>query len=222
MKQSDLEVFLEIENSKIEYYIGYYCLDIASGAFLTIDSNEQYTLLHDSINSSKMVNTIVTNTVSISLDGKNVKSFLFGEDVQFDGKTLVIEKENLSVDLVRNFQDGKLIELSGIINGTSVKGYTYFNPVPLNVFLGDYKETITPFKPVLSISKDLFLHIDLGNNALTTINSFSYNSAMYVVTFSAEEKEYILMLGTAGKMGLACSIGVNGKSNFVVTIPTNY
>lgn len=53
MKQSDLEVFLEIENSKIEYYIGYYCLDIASGAFLTIDSNEQYTLLHDSVNPQK-------------------------------------------------------------------------------------------------------------------------------------------------------------------------
>jgi hypothetical protein len=195
-------------------FTGYYSINKAAGAFFSIDTAEVY--INFPLTKRIMIRySYPIITINVSLDGKTFTSYPFDSGASFDGKTLKITGV-LQVSLVRGYQGGQLVTLSGTISGNTVSGSTYFNPVELPVFVGTYKEIVTK-QPKLTVANSSLM-FDFGAG-LQNIRAFTYNPAMYVVQFENAGVTYTLMLGTAAKQGLACFI-TNGTSNdFAVTIP---
>jgi hypothetical protein len=194
-------------------FTGYYSMDVAPGAFLSIDTNWHYSssplfpLNYDSVE------------ISVSLDGKTSQIHPFDFNTSFDGKTLSIPGV-LSLVFTRGYQDGVLTTFSGTIGNVPVTGSTRFNPVPLSAFAGTYIE-VDPLnlKTVLSVTPESQIKFDFGTG-LQEVGCFTYNPAMYVLMFTGtDQNNHVLMLGTAGHSGLACSIQVGSTASFAVTIP---
>lgn len=195
-------------------FTGYYAMDIAPNAYLGIDTYWAYYSYHRApkINVKIQVPMVVIN---LSMDGKTVQSYPFDEHASFDGRTLIISNV-IKIDLTRAYQGGQLVGFSGTVNGKSVTGSTFFNPVELPVFVGTYISLITK-KPALTVAQSSLM-FDFGKG-MQNIPFFIYNPAMYVVQFKNNQANYTLMLGTAPAQGLACFI-TDGKTNgFAVTIP---
>jgi hypothetical protein len=193
-------------------FTGYYGID-RPGGFFSIDTVERYT-------NSSLAGLSVK--ISVSLDGKNSTHHDFDESkASFDGQVLVIPGV-LQVGLNREYQDGRLVQVSGTIGGTAVTGYTYFNPVWLPVFVGTYRNIVT--QTVKMVVAGSSLKFDFGDGrGLQNIPDFSYGPAMYAAQFDEDGVKYTLMLGTAAEYGLACFITDSSdhpdKNVFAVTIP---
>ncbi len=194
--------------SKLVPFTGYYSMTAASGvapgAFVSIDTTEQQ--------SPKATNIVI----NVSMDGKSIfASYPFSQGDSFDGRTLNIPSGKLTLDFTRHYKDGQLATFSGTIGGVNVSGGTYFNPVALSAFIGDYFDPATG-KKALSIKSDTEILFDFSalsknpSGRLKAVIGYSYVPAMFVLTFSggsgSEPGKFMLMLGTAGKLGLACSI----------------
>jgi hypothetical protein len=187
--------------SKLVPFTGYYPMDIQAGAFLSIDTTENRSMSPVSpLNYSSV-------EISVSMDGKTSKTYHFDFQTQFDGSKLIIPGV-LELTFTREYDNGILTKFSGTIGGTAVTGSTRFNPVPLDSFIGEYFEVVSGQpKNVLTINSDTDIQFDFGTGTLSPVTSYSYNPAMYVLTFTGEDSTaYTLMLGTTGAMGLACSI----------------
>lgn len=122
--------------------------------------------------------------------------------------------------------DGRLVSFTGTIGSTDVNGETYFNQVPLSAFVGDYYDVQTS-RQVLSIRDNLTLLFDFSifspvPEEPRQVYSYSYVPARFVLTFSGEPGsqpgKFTLMLGTAGKNGLACSIQCGATARLAVSI----
>lgn len=198
--------------TKLARFTGYYSMDAAPGAFLSIDTTET-PLIIDPITPPEFVLSI---TVNVSLDGKSCTSYPFAGSAQFDGMVLVIPDADLVIDLVRNYKDGQLAQFGGRIGTKAVSGYTYYNPVPLSAFVGDY--FLPTGQPVLSISEGQGILFDYsvfsGGGQLAPVNSYTYTPAMFVLGFN----DFVVMLGTAGAAGLACGIQSGGKATMGFSI----
>lgn len=204
-------------------FSGYYSLDIAPGAFLSIDTTET-PLATSQISPPPLIPSVV---VSVSLDGKSSAAYPFTGDATFDGVTLTIPEGKIMIKLTRNYDNGKLVSFSGNVNGTIVTGFTYYNPVPLSSFSGEYTNVSTN-KTAISITSDRRIYFDFsvfsgGPGTLTPVTDYIYVPGMFVVTFAGRDQDptnFTLMFGTDGKSGLACSIQRGTKALFAVTIPT--
>lgn len=192
--------------SKLAAFTGYYSIrgaaGVAPGAFVSIDTTEQH--------SPKATNILI----NVSMNGTSLfASYPFGEGDTFDGRTLNIPGK-LTLHFTRQYKDGELVTFAGTIGGVDVNGGTYFNPAPLSAFIGDYYDPATT-KKALSISDTeiLFDFSSLSKSPsgrLTAVSNYSYVPGMFVLTFSgppgSEPPKFMLMLGTAGALGLACSV----------------
>ena len=202
--------------SKLVPFTGYYSMNVAPGAFLSIDTVEERSI------SPIQETTIIS--INVSMDGKSATTYLFGGGATFDGVTLTIP-EKLTLKFTREYGDGHLVTFSGTIGGVKVNGETYYNPVPLSAFIGDYYDAQTS-KLALSIKSESEILFDYSifsaPGKLQQVNSYSYVPAMFVLTFggksSSKPASFTLMLGTAGKSGLACSIQGGGTPRFAVSI----
>jgi hypothetical protein len=200
--------------SKLVPFTGYYSMNAAPGAFLSIDTTEDVSV-------AAGIQKTTNVTVNVSMDGKSVTPYPFSGGATFDGATLTIptgKLGKLTLHLTRHFSDGHLVKFSGMIGGANVTGASYFNPVPVSAFVGDYyyydKKTSKIFH-ALSIKGDTEILFDFSvfstpSGKLQQVNSYSYVPAMFVLSFnntsSAAPAKFMLMLGTASQFGLACSI----------------
>lgn len=192
--------------SKIVPYSGYYSMDLAQGAFLSIDTN-CYRVVLGERSSVEYVRVLI----SISLDGTTSTEHTFDANVSFDGGVLDIPGV-LTLTFARTYLEGVLVTFTGTIGSAEVNGFTRYNPVPLSSFVGDYVwvEGLPPSSPALSIGSDSDI-IFKGQR----VTYYSYDPSMYVLMFDRESKQEVLMMGTAGAMGLACS----AEGGLAVTIP---
>jgi hypothetical protein len=205
-------------------FTGYYSMNIVPGAFLSIDTTEEYAV-------PAGIQKTTTISINVSMDGKSVATYPFSGGATFDGRTLKIPA-TLSLDFTRGYNDGHLVTFSGTIGSKNVNGETSFNPVPLPAFIGDYYDLVTS-KKVLSIRSETAIHFDFStlsnpSGELQPVSHFSYVPAMFVLTFNgkpgSDPASFMLMLGTAGKLGLACSVQDGGtpqrfKPRMSVSIP---
>jgi len=208
--------------SKLVPFTGYYSMNLAPGAFLSIDTVEERSM--SPIQPISPIQKTTNISINVSMDGKSATTYVFGGGATFDGATLNIPGK-LTLDFTREYSDGHLVTFSGTIGGVNVNGETYYNPVPLSAFIGDYYDMETS-KLALSIRSDAEILFDFSifsaPGKLEQVYSYSYVPAMFVLTFSgrssSEPKSFTLMLGTASKSGLACSIQGGGTPRFAVSI----
>lgn len=125
--------------SRLVPFTGYYSMNIAPGAFLSIDTVEERSAFQAQSNSPSQATTEIS--ISVSMDGKSSTTYPFRDGAAFDGRTLHIPGQ-LTLDLTREYRDGRLASLAGTIGPATVAGETYYNQVPLSAFVG----TITTFK----------------------------------------------------------------------------
>jgi hypothetical protein len=210
------------DTSALVPFTGFYSMNAAPGAFLSIDSVERRTRPSDSTSSPQEKTDI---SISVSMDGKSCTTYAFRDDASFDGAKLNIPGK-LSIAFSRQYKGGRLTSFSGSVDGVNVAGETYFNPVPLAAFAGDYHDVQTKER-VLSIAEDLAILFDFGvflstPGRLREVQSYDYLPAMFVLRFSDEPhsppNKFTLMLGTAGERGLACSIQGGGTPRLAVSI----
>ena len=204
---------------KLAQFTGYYSMDVAPGAFLSIDTVE--TVASTGATSTPAI------TVNVSMDGKSSASYAFDGKAQFDGENLTIPDGNITLKFSRGYANGELASFQGTIGDKAIKatGSTYYNPVPLSAFIGDYYDVITRNK-VLSIKGATSILFDFSifsgsSGTLQAVDSYSYTPAMFVLTFSGSgpsPTKFVLMLGTAAASGLACSIQGSGIPHFAVSI----
>jgi hypothetical protein len=202
--------------SKLVPFTGYYSMNVAPGAFLSIDTLEERSI--------SPVQETTTISINVSMDGKSATTYLFGDGATFDGVRLNIPGK-LTLVFTRKYRNGHLVTFSGEIGGVNVKGQTYYNQVPLSAFIGDYYDVQTS-KIALSIKSETEILFDYSifstPGKLLLVNSYKYVPAMFVLTFSGESSSepatFTLMLGTASKSGLACSIQGGGTPRFAVSI----
>lgn len=192
-------------------YTGYYSMDAAPGAFLSIDTVETYYQLSRPITVSVSV-----VTVSVSMDGSTSQTYKLDQSSSFNNDVLTIPGV-LTITLTRGYQDGSLVTFSGIVKGVAVTGSTQFNPITLPTFIGQYK--LTPAKTVLSITAS-GIAFDFGSG-LQTIKFYTFTPLMFVLMFNDPNtgEKYVVMMGTAGGMGLACYIQHGATGAYAVTIP---
>ncbi|WP_428233131.1 hypothetical protein [Flavobacterium sp.] len=220
--ENAFEIFFNDNNDNIEELIpftGYYSLDVASGSFVSIDTNEYY------INKQKAIRPKRSQIIiSVSLDGKTSDQYTFNNQMTFVNNVLTIPNV-LQLKFKRDFIDGKLVTFKGNIGENNVNGFTRFNPVRLSEFKGTYFNISSSITSLTIVEKKEFTEVNYNiDNTLIPIEFYSYNPAMYVLNFYAgkDNNSYTLMLGTFGSHGLACSsmYTANGKNNneFLVTI----
>lgn len=190
---------------------GYYGLSGSNG-FVSIDTTQYF--INWPFHRMTIQYDFPIITINVSLDGVSSTQYKFDGNSSFDGTTL--KSGDLTLTLTRDYFEGNLVSLSGTVGTASVSGSTYFNPVFLPVFAGNYKE-ITSRQTILKV-EDVAIAFGDGTE-MQTIPVFSYNPAMYVINFNLTGKAYTLMLGTAGNQGLACFITSGQSNDFAVTIP---
>ena len=210
----ELSLDLSSDASALVPFTGYYSLNTSPGAFISIDTTQVYVSL---FNPSWVFNVV---NLSISTDGTSAKSYKFDSTCSFDGTTLSIPSADLTLTLTRAYSDGVLTTFTGTLGSASVSGNTRFNPVPLSTFLGKYK--LPPSNSeVLTLKEDVAMQFNFGQG-LKEVCVFSYVPSMYVLLFpdtADSSKQCELMLGTAGSMGLACSIQSKNVNGMALTIP---
>jgi hypothetical protein len=159
------------------------------------------------------------------MNGKSATTYPFANGATFDGVRLTIPGQ-LTLDFTREYSDSHLVSFTGTIGDVNVEGETYFNQVPLSAFVGDYYDVQTS-RLVLSIKDDLALLFDFSlfsaaPGELKQVYSYAYVPAMFVLTFSgepnSESRKFTVMLGTANKNGLACSIQGGATPKLAVSI----
>jgi hypothetical protein len=201
---------------KLAAFTGYYTMNVAPGAFLSIDTTEQ--------RSTSPILPTTAIAINVSMNGKSATTYPFGDGATFDGAKLNIPGK-LSLVFTREYKNGHLATFSGTIGSAKVKGETYYNPVPLSAFIGDYYDVETS-KLALSIKSESEILFDYSifssPGELQLVTNYQYVPAMFVLTFSgkssSQPKSFTLMLGTASKNGLACSIQGGGTPRFAVSI----
>ncbi|SHJ61134.1 Predicted secreted hydrolase [Reichenbachiella agariperforans] len=198
---------LGVANPDLSSYTGYYILEGAEeGAFLTIDTNQTAGLSGDETGV----------TISYSMDGEKSVTDDFGPTYSFEFSTLTFPNgDTLKFD--RGFDNGVLTSVSGKLAGTNVIGSNAFNPVSLQNFAGDYYLSGGPNDGdlVLSVNSLGEVFYAFSSGKLSKVQKYTYNPAMYVLQFkSPEGTGYILMLGTGGALGLACSIIEDGQATY--------
>jgi hypothetical protein len=208
---------------KLVPFTGYYSMNVAPGAFLSIDTIEER--LTPPGQPALSVQAATSISISVSMNGSSATTYPFGNGATFDGSTLNIPGQ-LTLDFTREYSDGHLVSFKGTIQGVDVRGETYFNQVPLSAFVGDYYDVQTS-RLVLSIKDSLELLFDFSlfsgvPGELQQVHAYGYLPAMFVLTFSGEPgpeaHKFTLMLGTVGKNGLACSIQGGATPRLAVSI----
>jgi len=208
--------------SKLVPFTGYYSMDVAPGAFLSIDTTEGRSV--SPAQPTPPIQETINIAINVSMDGKSCTSYSFSNGGNFDGVTLDIPGR-LTLEFSRQYRDGHLASFTGTIGGVSVKGESYFNQVPLSAFTGDYYDVETSRKVLSIADSSVLFDFSIFANAsgeLQQVNHYSYLPAMFVLTFDGEPEggpaKLTLMLGTAGKNGLACSIQGGGTPRLAVSI----
>ena len=210
--------------SKLLLFTGYYPLNVQSsvkkGAFISID-----TTIHRSMSKFMPLN-YATVKISISLDGQHSTSYGYDFQCSFENNTLIIP-DVLELKFTRTYDEGVLVNVSGVItnSNTPISGSTRFNPVQLETFVGDYYDITTnggqqQKTKVLSVKSETEIMFDYGSGTgkLSPVDKYTYNPAMYVMLFTgANGTKYTLMMGTAGEMGLACSIQQDNKAQIAIS-----
>jgi len=204
---------------KLVPFTGYYSMNAAPGAFLSIDTIEERSA--SPVQPTSPAEESIHISVNVSMNGTSATTYPFGGDATFDGVTLKIPGK-LSLEFRREYRDGHLASFTGKVGDVDVSGESYFNQVPMSAFVGDYYDVQTE-RRVLSITDELVLSFDFsvfagGSGELRRVYSYRYVPAMFVLTFSGEREAFTLMLGTASKNGLACSIQGGGTPRLAVSI----
>jgi hypothetical protein len=209
--------------SKLVPFTGYYSLNVAPAAFLSIDTIEERSASPGQPPSPIQAATNIS--INVSMDGSSVTTYPFSDGATFDGITLNIPGQ-LTLNFSREYSDGHLVSFTGTIKGVDVRGETYFNQVPLSAFVGEYYDAQTS-RLALSIKDNLELLFDFSMSSgapeeLKQVHSYGYMPAMFVLTFGSEPgsepRRFTLMLGTVGKNGLACSIQGGATPRLAVSI----
>jgi hypothetical protein len=228
LKPDEIEV--TPDSKKLIAFNGYYTLDNANGAFFAIDTN-----IHFQNGSSTPIYDIA---LLISLSG--ITSARFPFTGTFDGTCLRQQSvgfKGVTIDLTLMHTDvsnGTTASCSGTITfpgrlSIPVSGATYNNPIPAELFIGEYYEAVPVYiepngeykkeevcVPVMQIKSGPEIFYDYGANdgILKQVPSFTYNLNMYYFTFGKGDKSYRLIMGSAAAGGLACNniIVSNGTS----------
>ncbi|MFT6501997.1 MAG: hypothetical protein ACJASQ_002122 [Crocinitomicaceae bacterium] len=200
------------DSQKLVPYTGFYKIG-TGGAFLSID-----TTINRTVSNSAPENAEIT--FSYSSDGKSTVTYTFDSGCSFDGGVLDVPGV-INLTFLRGYSEGTLTTFTGKINGAQVSGSTPFNPVKIKNFVGKYYDFIDdiPFL-ALSITSENDIQFSYGTDKMHTVSTYSYNPAMYLLTFESIEpnaKKYILMLGTAGKLGLACSVQQGKSATYLIS-----
>jgi hypothetical protein len=210
--------------SKLVPFTGYYSMSVGAGAFLSIDTVEKRFMPPG--HATSPLHEIIEISINVSMDGRSSATYSFNQEGTFNGSRLNIPGR-LTLDFRREYQKGRLASFAGTIEGVNVSGETYFNQVPLSAFVGNYYDVQTS-RSALSVTDSLAVLFDFDiflngpARELRRVQSYNYAPAMFVLTFSdkssAQPSKFTLMLGTAGKNGLACSIQGGGAPRLAVSI----
>jgi hypothetical protein len=166
---------------KLVPFTGYYSMNVAPGAFLSIDTVEERSISPDQ---PIAIQETINIAISVSMNGKSATVYPFSGGATFDGITLNIPGQ-LTLHFTRQYGDGRLVSFTGTIGSTDVNGETYFNQVPLSAFVGGYYDVQTS-RQVLSIRDNLTLLFDFSifspvPEEPRQVYSYSYVPAMFVL-----------------------------------------
>jgi hypothetical protein len=207
-------------------FSGYYGLDNAPNAFFSIDTSQHGINYRYSPHITISLSVPVI-TINVCVDGVTSQSYEFDDGGSFDGTTLIIPQAQLNIVLTREYLSGQLVAASGTIQGISVSGSTYLNPVELAAFAARYTSVKTNTTVLTLGSPSAWsssLEFDSGSG-LQNVEFYTYNPSMYVIEFLVSTVPYVLMLGTQGPCGRVCfitSTTASGETtqDFAVTTPS--
>lgn len=220
-----IKIVVNPDTNKLLPFNGYYTLSSAKGAFFAIDTNM--------IVQPNEAPTYIIDLL-ISLDGVKAERFPFSGT--FDGTQLIQNTEDVTINLTFNRPVdtyGPTVNCYGAITlsgnqQVDVIGNTYNNPIPANLFMGEYYNSDAPTQKVMIIGPNNSLQYDGGvaNGVLKDVSSYIYNMNMYYFSFKQGEKDETsvkIIMGTAAAQGFACNnISVTGSdvvSRSLLTIP---
>ncbi len=232
---SKIEIPSIVETPAILPYNGYYSLNTAPGAFLTIDTN---ILVIGGIKIYLVYLVVSTNgkesyTAEISgeLENNTLKHKVGDMIIEIEF-TRINKINEPTVECKGTITTGDVIE--------NIIGYTYNNPIENSLYEGTYYHNISPegepptYKEVLKIGENNSIKYDyaLNDGNLKDVDIYVYNMNMYYFTLFALTKNKktpiaieTLIMGTAADKGFACNNiiieGKNSKSRSLQTIITH-
>jgi len=204
-----------LSGSELAAFSGYYELTVAPGAFIAIQG--QYIFVQG-------IGEIYAVLISYSMDGVTSTGYGFElTGMSFTGNVLTIngatgQPDILKLTFDRSYaaNEGTLVNVSGTINGTSVNGYTRFNPVPLSDFSGSAM-TNNLGVSLTVISDDEVLYA--GKQFATPMQNILYVPDMYILAYPAVNPTVVMSFGTDGLQGNACIVTDNNNIYSVTAIP---
>jgi hypothetical protein len=143
--------------SRLVSFTGSYSINVARGAFLSIDTIQERSASPAQPASPPSKKPKIS--VSVSMDGSSTTNSV-SDGATFDGVTLNVPG-HLTLDFNREYREGRLASFAGTIGGVPVNGETHYNQVPLSAFVGDYYDVQSSNK-VLSTAADRVLRFDFS------------------------------------------------------------
>lgn len=212
---------------------GYYALN-TTGSFLSIDTNLM-------VNNSDAQNPKITPHLVLVYSENGTESTLFdltgknrafssvawdattntltatgGGTITVGGKVITVPTFSLtfsredSADFVTSSFSGYVENSSGV--KTQLKGNTYNNPIPMDMYHGTYYMNHGEGEAIMVIGTDNTLQYNYSktaksSGALQDVDIFIYNLNMYVFSFpaAAGKDKVSIIMGTSAKAGMVCN-----------------
>lgn len=199
-------------------FSGYYPIPTARhpGAFVSIEGES---LADPNLSADKLYRVLI----SVSTDGRNVRSWYLDVlgGMTFDGSTLRMPAQGITLRFVRKY-DAKtrtLFNMTGTIDGRTVRGQSSFNPIPLSAFAGTMRDKAGQHELVITPAGDVTLD---G----VAIPNYEYVPTMYILagplpgTTPNNQPVTVLSLGYSGTSGRTAIVTANAgtpqQSTFTV------
>ena len=196
-------------------FTGYYTLDAASGAFVSVDTNS-ILLGAEEIEYAA--------AITISSDGQTSEQYPLGPNCTFNGGCLKITNADggTIADLAFS-EEGGLCSVNGTIRGAAVIGSMLFGPISVSIWAGTYYRQghpvqhggllQYPYTAMLQIEADGTVLFAADGAELQPVPSYWYDYGMFVVGFTPapQAQSWLFEMGTSAGWGRVAGNATDGS-----------